>query len=400
MHEVLVITGMCGAGICLGVITGLTPGLHVNTLLPFVVLLPVPGTMGAVLIFSLAVTHTFLDFIPSTLFGVPDEDTALSVLPAHRLLLQGRGYEAIKLTVVGSLGSLMLSCALAPLMILLIPFLHVAISPYLGYILLGFVVVMIGSEKTLYKISASCTVFVLSGLYGYVALTSPLFNSDLVLFPMFCGLFGMSTLLASAACSAELPLQPIDSRIHLNQIQIILNVVKGAVAGIFVSLFPGIGPAHATAVISVKSSPRTFLVAVSGVNTANAVYALIGLYTTGKTRSGAVAAIRDLVEVDRTMLVQLLSCGLLAAGIASLAALVIAQQMLKLISTVNYTAVMVGTCCILVILVWALTGVKGMALMGVGCLIGLLPLFLGIRRSHCMGALLFPILIYHLGISL
>ncbi|MBU7036462.1 MAG: tripartite tricarboxylate transporter permease [Theionarchaea archaeon] len=400
MHEVLVFTSMCGAGVCLGIITGLTPGLHVNTLLPFVVLLPISGTMGAVLIFSLAVTHTFLDFIPSTLFGVPDEDTALSILPAHRLLLQGRGYEAIKLTIIGSLGSLMISCALVPLLVLVIPCIYVAINPYLAYILLGFVVLMAGSERTLYRISAACVVFLISGIYGYIALNSPLVSSDLVLFPMFCGLFGMSTLLVSATCSATLPLQPVDSRIHLSQIQIMLNMAKGAVAGIFVSLFPGIGPAHATAVISVRSSPRAFLVAVSGVNTANAVYALIVAYTVGKARSGAVAAIQNLIQVDRAALAQLLSCGLLAAGIASVAALFIARQMLKLLSRVHYTAVVAGTCCMLVILVWVMTGVRGVALMGVGCLIGLLPLFLAIRRSHCMGALLLPILIYHLGISL
>ncbi|MBU6998879.1 MAG: tripartite tricarboxylate transporter permease [Theionarchaea archaeon] len=400
MDDVTTLVSMCGAGICLGVITGLTPGLHVNTLLPFIVLLPVSGSMSAVLIFSLAVTHTFLDFIPSTLFGVPDEDTALSILPAHRLLLQGRGYEAIKLTVVGSLGSLMLSCSLAPLMIVLIPPLHATISPYLAYILLGFVAIMIGSEKSLLRISASGAVFIISGLYGYIALNSPWIGNDLVLFPMFCGLFGISTLLMSATCSTRLPLQSFDTRIHLSRLQIMLNVVKGAGAGMLVSLFPGIGPAHATAVISMKSSPRTFLVAVSGVNTANAVYALIGMYTIGKARSGAVAVIQGLTEVNNAMLVQLLSCGLLAAGVASVAALMVAQQMLKLISAVDYTAVTAGTCCILVVLVCAMTGVKGIALMAVGCSIGLLPPLLGIRRSHCMGVLLFPILLHYLGVNL
>jgi putative membrane protein len=400
MSEFLVLLGACAAGSLMGVMTGLTPGIHVNTLLPFMVVLPVSGTVGASLIFSLAVAHTFLDFIPSTIFGVPDGDTALSVLPAHRLLLSGRGYEAIKLTVVGSLGALIVSCMLVLPMIYCIPILYRTISPYMEYVLLSFVFFIILSEKCLKKMLLASTIFLIAGLYGYTVLSTPLGSENLILFPVFCGLFGLSTLLVSLKMQSELPLQPLDSRIHLNRREIFVNIAKGAAAGIFVSLFPGIGPAHATAVISVRTSPRQFLVAVSGVNTANAVYALVGLYTIGKARSGAVVAIQNLIQPEWKPMVVLLSCGLVAAGIASVTALYVARIILRVVSHIDYKKLMGGTCLILVMTVWIVTGASGLLVLAVGCCIGILPLFLGIRRSHCMGVLLLPILIYYLGLSL
>ena len=387
-------------GFLLGIITGLTPGIHVNTLLPVIVVLPVTGTVGAALIFSLAVTHTVLDFIPSTIFGVPDTDTALSVLPAHQLLLEGKGYEAIKLTVMGSLGALMVSCALVIPMIQVIPLLYTTVYPYMGYILFFFIVFIIVSEKSVKKMICAFLIFISSGLYGHIVLSSPLVSHDTVLFPVFCGLFGISTILISLKSRNKLPLQSLDSDVDVTGGEIIFNVVKGAAAGILVSLFPGIGPAHATALMSVKSSPRQFLIAVSGVNTANAVYALVGLYTLGKARSGAVVAIGDLVYVNELLMFMLLSCGLFVTGIASIAALYIARMLLALMTHIPYSKMMGIICVLLVITVWIITGVSGVFVMMVGCCIGILPVLTGVRRTHCMGALLLPVLIYYLGLPL
>lgn len=396
MHEAFILLGACITGCFLGILTGLAPGIHVNTLLPFIALLPVSGRIGASLIFSLAVTHTFLDFVPSTLFGVCDTETALSVLPAHRLLLSGRGYEALRLTVVGSLGALLISCILVVPMVWLIPVLCRTIQPFLGYVLLFFVAFMVVCEKSFKRILMACGVFLLSGVYGYIVFSTPFVSEDLELFPVFCGLFGLSTLLLSLRNESELPLQSLDSHIFLKKCQILLSIAKGAAAGILVSLFPGIGPAHATAVISVKSTPRQFLVAASGVNTANTVYALVALYTVGKARSGAVLAIQNVLDVDWRTLLLLLSCSLVAAGISSVAALHIGTAILKILPQINYQKLMASTCVAVTFMVWVITGGTGLIIMAVGCCIGFLPPLMGIRRSHCMGVLLFPILLYYI----
>ncbi|HJK75218.1 MAG TPA: tripartite tricarboxylate transporter permease, partial [Methanocorpusculum sp.] len=97
----------CVAGVLLGTISGIIPGVHSNTVAGFLAgasgpLLVLFGPEGlAAAIVATMVTHTFLDAIPSTFLGVPDPDTVLSVLPAHRLCLAGHGEEAVRVSALG-----------------------------------------------------------------------------------------------------------------------------------------------------------------------------------------------------------------------------------------------------------------------------------------------------------
>ena len=114
-------------GCLAGTITGLIPGIHVNLI--SMLLISVSGyLLGftnpmvlAVFIIAMAITHTFLDSIPSIFLGAPDADMALGVLPGHRLLMEGKGYEAVKLTVIGSLLALIVTLLLIPFMIPFVP---------------------------------------------------------------------------------------------------------------------------------------------------------------------------------------------------------------------------------------------------------------------------------------
>ncbi|MDD1639821.1 MAG: tripartite tricarboxylate transporter permease, partial [Methanomicrobiales archaeon] len=90
-------------GVAIGTVSGLVPGVHANTMASVLlggeaVLASVfgPEALGAAL-FAALVTHTFLDIIPSTFLGIPDADTALAVLPAHALCLEGKGEEAVRI---------------------------------------------------------------------------------------------------------------------------------------------------------------------------------------------------------------------------------------------------------------------------------------------------------------
>ena len=99
-------------GIVAGTFTGLIPGVHINLIGAFIV-----SSMAsffyliniiylAVFIASMAIAHTFVDFIPSIFLGCPDTDTELSILPGHELLKKGEGFEAIILTCYGSLAAI------------------------------------------------------------------------------------------------------------------------------------------------------------------------------------------------------------------------------------------------------------------------------------------------------
>ncbi|TKX76899.1 hypothetical protein EXE53_29430, partial [Halorubrum sp. SD626R] len=104
-------------GVALGTASGLVPGPHANN---FALLLAglapsVPGDPLLVGIAMLAagVVHSFLDIVPALALGVPDAATAIAALPGHRLVLAGRGREALRLSAVGSALAVALAVPLA-----------------------------------------------------------------------------------------------------------------------------------------------------------------------------------------------------------------------------------------------------------------------------------------------
>lgn len=398
MNEFLLLTGYCVAGCLCGILTGLIPGIHVNTLLPFLLLFPDSGIHGAVLIFSLALCHTYVDFIPSTLLGVPDTDTVLSILPGHRLLLAGRGYEAVKLTVIGSFGAFICSCIVFFPLSLILNKIYWRISPCIPLIIFFFIFYSIGSEKTGRKIGYAICISFLAGIFGHIILSGFFLPDDIVLFPIFSGLYGLSTLIVSFKTCEIIPYQKLSGTLHVSTIALLFSIIKGGIAGIFVAIFPGIGPSHGATVVSGHSSPRHFLVSVSGVNTANAIFGFAVLYSLGKSRSGAILAIQDLIHCNPYIMKIILSSSCIVSGIAVISTLVLAQIIIRMITRIKYRYLTLISFSIIIFTVGILTGITGLLIMGIGCIIGLLPVLLGIRRIHCMSVLLFPILIYYLKI--
>lgn len=104
------------AGTGLGAVTGLIPGLHTNNVALLLFMISgIAGTLNlyfCIMIVAAAISHTFLDIVPSTFIGAPEEDTALVVLPAHSMVLKGRGYEAISLSALSSLAAAAICFAL------------------------------------------------------------------------------------------------------------------------------------------------------------------------------------------------------------------------------------------------------------------------------------------------
>lgn len=57
---------------------------------------------------AMSIAHALLENIPSMLLGVPEEGTAVSILPGHRMVLEGRSKEAIRIVSIGGLELLLL----------------------------------------------------------------------------------------------------------------------------------------------------------------------------------------------------------------------------------------------------------------------------------------------------
>jgi len=65
-------------------------------------------------------------------------------------------------------------------------------------------------------------------------------------------------------------------------------------------------------------------------------------------------------------------------------------------ANVPYQSIVGLTIAMVVILVFLFTGILGILILVVATFIGLLPVHWGVRRSHCMGILLIPIILHFL----
>ncbi len=232
----------CGAGI----ITGLIPGIHINLISLLILsfsasLLEITTPLiVSIFIISMAVTHTFLDTIPAIFLGAPEADTALSILPGHKLLSEGRGYHAVILTLIGSLFSIILAILFAPLIAIIINKIYPYLSKIMGHILILTSIFLISKDsKSRYW---AFIIFMLAGVLGIATLNLP--NLENPLFPLLSGMFGTSGLIISLNQKVKIPKQII-SELKIKKKTISQAVGASFVAGSLCSFMPGLGPSQA-----------------------------------------------------------------------------------------------------------------------------------------------------------
>ncbi len=402
-------------GILLGVLTGITPGLHFNNIavLAYSFYLSFEHEGLVVLITSMMITHTFVDFIPSTFLGAPAEDTSLSVLPMHRMLLQGRGYRAVYLSTWGSLLAFLFVIPFIPLLFFAFIFFHGYdyLSSYLPVILLSIVLYMLylESKKGLRSMGYASLIFLISGIFGLIALDFPqnlnfvpikTFNS--FLFPVFTGLFGIPVLILSR--HTEIPSQKIE-RVKMDK-EKYMAALAGTTAGAFVGFLPGVTSGIAAVIargFSTSKGEENYIVSLGSVNTANYLFNILFLFLILKPRSFAVGIIARIMPVEKWSIFlfppsQLILI-LITSGLASFSAFFLTLLLGKLFALGfgkigrKYSWLNRVILISLILLLFLFSGIFGLLLALIATLIGLLPPKLGTMRVHLMGVLLLPLII-------
>lgn len=396
---------MACLGVAGGTLTGLVPGVHPNTvsagLLAVSASLLAVFTPHAVAVFiiSMAISNTFLNFIPSVFIGAPEGETALSVLPGHRFMLRGQAQEAICLTVAGGLGVMALSIMLFPLVSAALPMLYAGVRGYMAWLLLAIAGVMILLEEGI-KRAYGLAVFGLSGILGVMTMETPLLPDQAMLFPIFTGLFGISTLIISIGSGISVPRQS-SAPVRLPRRETAAGSVKGFFSGMLMGILPGIGAAQAGVLaheISRRKSIREFMVSIGGINTVAALFSLMALYLISRPRSGAAIAVQEvLTGFGFGEMLLLMATALFSAGMAAFLTIRLGRWFSGLLQRLDYAKLSMGIIALLVGMVCYMTGWAGALYLATATSIGLLPPLLGVKRTSCMGVLMLPIMLFYFG---
>ena len=374
------------AGMLLGVFSGLMPGIHSNTVASVISELPIAPDAAVCLIVALLGAHLVFQFIPSIFLSIPDDTVVASVLPGHRLALEGRGREALTVCVFSLAIAALTSALLLPIALIFVPAIYSFVGPHVAPILVVASVFLLASEKKAEKIAIAAFVFLLSGALGIASLRGAINDP---LFPSFCGLFAASGILLSFTSQQKLP----EQKSGRTRLDFLPYVAAGVLFGGLSDLLPGIAaPAQiavfATAVFSMDDA-RKFLALVSSIAASHMVFAFGALVSIGKAREGALAIANQLHPIVQGDLPMLVGIFLFSLGVCALLAMWLSKHVM-VFSKIDMKTLNLGILGYLVVMVGIISGAGGLLLFATSTAVGLLPPLLGVRRTHVMGLIIVP----------
>ncbi len=405
----------CFIGIGIGTCTGMVPGIHVNTAGAIMfassafLLNYISAEFLCVIFVAMSIAHALIEFVPSMLLGVPEEGTATSILPGHRMVLEGRSKEAIRIVSVGGFGAILVVIIMMPFFAVALPFLQGISKPY------TWIILTVVSVYMIHKLSSgniaflwSLLLFVLSGILGWIMLQTPI-SSGISLMCTFSGLFGISTILFSLNDSSSIPHQNrfYDLEIDMDAIK---SIFAGGTAGAILGFLPGFGPAQGSIIAQGacgtsddSDDTKNFLLANSGLNTSDTLFSLIAIYLIGNPRSGIAVYMSYLIsQFTLSHLLIFTFASLIAVSISLMICLKLGDSFSNLMQGIDYKKLSLAVILLMIAILYAFAIIyKGPILYLTLALVtttamGLLPHYLGVSKSHLMGVLILPAIIIYM----
>ncbi|MEM4662756.1 MAG: tripartite tricarboxylate transporter permease [Candidatus Diapherotrites archaeon] len=381
-------------GCVAGIFSGITPGIHVNTLAFLVLLLVTDAPAGLIsFIVAMAITHSFYDFIPSIVLGVPDESNYLSLLPGHRYLVKGLAYRAIMLTAIGGLFGTIILIIFLPLFMFFLyrvgNFLPLAIP----WLLIAVLLLVVLSAKNKIK---TLLVVLLSAALGTILLNKMSLENGVM--AIVIGAFSISGLTISLINDIKLRKQ----KLFLGDIEL-GNVMRGSLLAFLgssiVAMLPSMGPNHAAFIlrkIFKNIGTEVYMIMIGGINTCNLILSLFVLYSIGKTRTGIALAIREIINKDPQTLFLFIGITLISASFSIFTIAHFSSVILKSLQKVSYkkisTVILIG----LLIFVLFFCGPIGLIATLTASSIGIYAITNRVPRSASMAFLIVPTIVIYL----
>jgi putative membrane protein len=407
----LTFAGSAALGACVGLAAGVVPGLHVNAVCALALAAwPSLGPDGAVALAAMAAAHAMAAVLPATFLGAPGEDTLLSALPAHRLVLEGRGPSAVACALDGTLAGCLLATAF------LLPYKWVLDEPgrlvetldgSMPWVLAAILAFLLLRDWR------SAPTMALAGALGLAAGRFPVKALLEVpaspLLPLLSGLFGSPALLEMLRSRPQVPPQ---RRAERPPAGVRRRVRSGILAGVLASgataVLPGMTAAVAASAARAgrrgEDDPRPVLATLSAIAGSQPVWGFAVLWVSLRARSGLAVAVQQAWPMSAwtagapppalEWLLLAMLCGSLAGYLAVAGFGGVAASHLPRLPPARLAG---GALAALVGVVVLLSGFAGLALFAVATAVGLLPYATGGGRLQLTACLLVPVLSYRLG---
>ena len=406
----------CFIGILIGTTTGMIPGIHVNTAgailfasSSFLLTFLSPEFL-CVLMVAMSIAHALIEFVPSMLLGVPQEGTATSILPGHRMVLQGRSKEVIRIVSVGGFGAIIVTILMMPIFAVALPIMHDLTKPFTWIILLAASVYLTYSmTNSMRDFLWSLLLFILSGILGWIIFQTPI-SSGVSLMCTFSGLFGISTILFSLNDSSTIPHQNKFYELNLD-LGKYKSIFAGGITGAILGFLPGFGPAQGTVIAQVASGTNdnddddtvNFLLATSGLNVSDCLFSLIAIYIIGNPRSGIAVYMSYLIsEMTLNHLMIFIFASLIAVSVSLVLSLKLGDSFSRLMGGVDYKKLSIGVILLQILILYTFifyyqAPVFYMTLALItSTAMGMLPHYIGVGKSHLMGILIIPAIVIYM----
>jgi len=386
----------------------LVPALHIYNVAGFLILLSgrldnfLTPEQIAFLFLGMITSYAMLNTIPSIFLSAPDDSTVFMVLPGQKYLLQQRGYEAVVLSSIGSLGGLAALLLLTPVATHSLPLLREILRPHMTWILWTVIAYMLLSEwpKGTGRQAAGWARW----WDGWKSLTAGLDRSLLPvevayqnLLPVFVGLFAVPWVIQNLLARIELPPQHISRTVDAPASAIFQGTAAGVMGGLFAAFFPvvtgGIGgflAGHATA----QRDERAFIISQGASKIVYYVGGFLFFFVPGLhlTRGGMAWMISTQYSAYTPERYYWATAAVLLTGVvAFFLSLIFTRIVIAITARVSYRHISRVTLGLLLLVVFGMTGLAGLAVCAVATGIGLIPVLWGSRRMNAMGVLLLPI---------
>jgi len=374
-------------GVFFGVFTGLIPGVHTNLVVTLLIGLASSRFFTSAdfvvgLIVVMAMMNTFVSIIPSVFIGVGEGSDALSVLPGHALLLEGRGVDGVHASLWGGV----IACFLGLLFFTgSVWFIERVYGVLEGFIplLLGLVSVFLVFRR-LWK--RSLVVFVCSGVAGFLVFESSVSNP---LFPLLSGFFGVGMLF----CNADSHI-PVQKECRGVESGVVKDGLIGSVLGFLTAFLPGLGSGVAGTIGSIgrESHPEGFLGMTGGVDTANFFLGVAALLSIDRARSGAIVGVDTVSSrIDPLLLVGLCVLG---GGIGVLVTVWIVKGAKDLFMVVPYNVLVWCVIMFIFVICVFISGLEGVVVLLYSSFVGWYSNAYSVSRTVMMSCILTPVFFY------